>query len=85
MNVHLRDSQTEDFQCPYLDCSKKYKYKKNLTFHIKTFHEKTFSYVKCTHEGCETTLNSKKNLKQHVKIVHGEKVQQKVTEKKDKT
>ncbi|KAF7285543.1 hypothetical protein GWI33_010540 [Rhynchophorus ferrugineus] len=68
--VHIEDSQLEIFRCPYLNCNKSYKYKKNLLFHIKTYHQKFFDRIECPKEGCEVVLKSNKNLKQHLRVCH---------------
>jgi len=66
--VHIPDSQVDLFKCPYLSCTKSYKYEKNLKHHVKFYHEKCFQKVKCTE--CNVVLKSNKNLKQHIRIVH---------------
>ncbi|XP_066255500.1 transcription factor IIIA-like [Euwallacea similis] len=73
LKVHVQDSQNDNFICPYLDCKRSYKYKKNLTSHIKTFHDKIFEYFKCPQDKCEAVLKTKKTLKQHLRLCHSVK------------
>ncbi|XP_066144974.1 transcription factor IIIA-like [Euwallacea fornicatus] len=73
LKVHVQDSQNDNFTCPYLDCKRSYKYKKNLTSHIKTFHDKIFEYFKCSQDKCEAVLKTKKTLKQHLRLCHSHK------------
>lgn len=73
LRVHLPDSRSEVFKCSYLDCNRSYQYKKNLNFHIKTFHNKIVDCHKCTVENCGKVLKSRKNLKQHLRLCHTDK------------
>ncbi|KAL1502664.1 hypothetical protein ABEB36_007777 [Hypothenemus hampei] len=73
LKLHLQDSQIDEFKCPYLDCKRSYKYKRNLTVHIKTSHEKIENLYKCTEKECGVIFKSCKGLKQHVRSEHKEK------------
>lgn len=73
LKVHLQESQEETFQCPYVDCTRSYKYKKNLSWHMKTFHNKVFEYCKCPEEDCGIVLKSQRSLKRHLQDVHSTK------------
>lgn len=59
--THLEESQTDIYRCPYLNCKRGYKYKKNLNAHIAFFHEKKNDDIKinCTEEGCDMVFKSK--------------------------
>ncbi|CAH1106384.1 unnamed protein product [Psylliodes chrysocephalus] len=39
-SIHQESKELELFHCPYLNCTRSYKYKKNVNFHISSFHEK---------------------------------------------
>lgn len=56
--IHVDESQLELFQCPYKNCSRSYKYKKNLNEHIKVFHEKSKEKLElnCTEPGCQVVV-----------------------------
>lgn len=54
----MDESQKELFQCPYKNCKRTYNYKKNVSEHIRSFHEKTKDKLElnCTEPGCQTVV-----------------------------
>ncbi|XP_018579459.1 transcription factor IIIA [Anoplophora glabripennis] len=78
---HIEESQRNSYRCPYLDCNRSYKYKKNLKSHISVYHEKKNDEprIKCTEEGCDVVFKSKKYLRRHILNIHNRS-----TKKKDR-
>ncbi|KAJ8919448.1 hypothetical protein NQ315_016548 [Exocentrus adspersus] len=68
--LHLDESQRDMYRCPYMDCKRNYKYKKNLNSHIKLAHENNEPKYKCTEEGCNSLFRFKSNLNNHVLCIH---------------
>nr|CAH7732183.1 unnamed protein product [Callosobruchus chinensis] len=61
----------EIFKCPFVDCDRSYNYKKNLMFHIYSFHEQIEEEIcKCPFSGCTTVFKKKQYMKRHVKNKH---------------
>lgn len=58
--IHVDESQRELFQCPYKNCKRSYKYKKNVNEHVRAFHEGTKKKLElnCTEPSCQTVLCS---------------------------
>lgn len=58
--IHVDESQLELFHCPYKNCNRSYKYKKNASEHIKAFHKKSKQKLElnCTEPDCQTVLST---------------------------
>ncbi|KAJ8966462.1 hypothetical protein NQ317_011449 [Molorchus minor] len=85
--THVEESQIDIHRCPYMGCTRSYKYKKNLNSHIASFHEKINETVvnKCTVPGCERVLKTKRLLKLHLERIHNKpKIKKKRLPRKDK-
>ncbi|KAB0798964.1 hypothetical protein PPYR_06850 [Photinus pyralis] len=63
------------FICGYDDCNRSYMYKKNLTCHIRRFHQKQhlIKKLKCTAPGCQMTFGRNQILKNHIQKCHSGK------------
>ncbi|XP_066992079.2 uncharacterized protein [Anabrus simplex] len=58
----------EVFRCPFKSCSRFYFYKKNVDYHVRTFHEERKLKALCPI--CSTELFNKQKLKQHIETIH---------------
>ncbi|XP_069704344.1 zinc finger protein 594-like isoform X2 [Periplaneta americana] len=64
--VHKAVSEKIVYPCPYDGCTKSFLHERNLTPHIRAFHEgKKFS---CTYPDCNKLFSAKCNLEYHLKI-----------------
>ncbi|XP_069704357.1 uncharacterized protein [Periplaneta americana] len=64
--IHQDPSNRDLLLCPYDNCERSYMYKRNLTEHMKRFHEKNL--FECSHPDCGRKLSSKKKLEYHLKL-----------------
>lgn len=53
LKTHVEESRQEVYRCPYLGCTRSYKYGKNLKYHIKSFHGEINEQIKCTEPNCD--------------------------------
>lgn len=65
MQTHSRD---KPYKCSYPGCSKSFKGKDYLEFHLK-IHAEGNPYA-CEHASCSKTFCSPKSLKKHVRLWH---------------
>ena len=52
----------ENYRCPFIDCTKRYKCKANLNRHLAAIHA-TFKKFQCS--TCDKILSSSQNLREH--------------------
>lgn len=65
MQTHSRD---KPYKCTYADCTKSFKGKDYLEFHLK-IHAEGNPYA-CDHPMCSKTFCSPKSLKKHIRLWH---------------
>ncbi|VDI12216.1 Hypothetical predicted protein [Mytilus galloprovincialis] len=51
-------------------CTREYKYKRNLTRHVKENHSKTLEHWNCTEDGCFSKFIRKEYLFRHLSSIH---------------
>ena len=74
METHKKDLHNNGVisrihQCE--SCDKRFKYKRHLSYHIKTAHLENTSLYQC--DVCTKNFNNKSNLEKHVRTVHENK------------
>lgn len=59
MKTHVDKQDRETYKCDYEDCGRIYFYKRNLVYHINSFHKHIKNKIPCPHEGCDKLLSKK--------------------------